>query len=90
MSGPEELDRAMPVVVELQSVDFSYGQLTVEVTLPEAGDLELAFTAGDAGEHELLQLIGRLVNDHLRELGAREMVIVSREETDADDWDADE
>jgi hypothetical protein len=85
-----DLDRAMPVVVELQSFDFSYGQLTVEVTLPEAGDLELSFSAGDAEERELLQMIGRLVNDHLRELGAREMVIVSREETATDDWDADE
>jgi hypothetical protein len=90
MNEHDELDRAMPLVVEFQSFDVSYGQVTVEVTLPEAGDLELSFSVGDAAERELLQLIGRLVNDHLRELGAREMIIVSREEPATDDWGADD
>ena len=89
MSGHDELDRAMPVVVELDSFVFMYGELSVKVTLPEAGDLELEFTASEGAERDLLQLIGRLVNDHLRELGAREIVIVPSE-LDSDDLDGDE
>ncbi len=90
MSAHDEMEQAMPIVVDFESFNFWFGEATVEVTLPEAGALELKFSPGDDAERELLQLIGRLVNTHLRELGGREMLIVRSEQPDSDDWAEDE
>lgn len=91
MSDHDDLDRAMPLVVEFESCNFWFGEVTVEVTLPEAGELELKFSPGDDAESEILQLIGRLVNRHLRELGGRELVIVRSEQQDSDEeWAEDD
>ena len=44
MSRDDELHAAMPVVAEFESFDLLYGEVTVRVTLPEAGELELSFS----------------------------------------------
>jgi hypothetical protein len=90
MSRDDELQGAMPVVAEFESFDLMYGEVTVRVTLPEAGELELTFSPSEAVERELLELIGRFVNEHLRELGGREIVIVRSEQPESDDWATDE
>ena len=92
MSSDDALRRAMPIEVELDSFEWSYGTATVSITLPDSGEIRLEFDPDDSETTtELFNLIGRLVTERLRGLEGREIIVTGFTQLDIDEsWETDD